>query len=351
MPTLAGCSLGTAFFRLLGVLIFLRLVDLCLAWSGWGGGGHKGSVILGALSQQVQRLGVRERLESAVSAVRGGLVGGAPGGGGEGGGGGGGGGSSEGGPAPGGGAALQGPFWRGPAIEVQGMQYGTELGDADYDGYFEKVLFKDTHGAYPLMIVADIFFHCPTSAVHIISRHYKRSPQAQNFSEMRVALVDEEWGVPSLPLISEGWHVETNYETSAVGIFPYPQARDKGGLCDPNPATRAGHVKVHVQFREASKTFTLAAPVPQPPPVRFSAVAVFSFNNYMLKLWVDYWCVVARALPFFFAAPCVLPRPLSMPQRSPTIVCCCWRCWYSPKHPPLPPFFPTPSLPQEPFGH
>jgi hypothetical protein len=146
--------------------------------------------------------------------------------------------------------------------------------------------------------------------VHVISRYYKRSPQAQNHSEMVVSLVEA--GTGALARLAPGqWHVESNYETSAVGLFPVPSARSAGGLCDPNPATRAPSLAVHVAFREASKTFELAGPPPsQPPHTRFAMVAVFSFNNYMLKLWVDYWCVGflcarARSHP---AAPVPLTR-------------------------------------------
>jgi len=170
------------------------------------------------------------------------------------------------------------------------MQFGTEIGDADYDGYFEKVLFKDTHGAYPLMIVGDIFFHCPTSAVHVISRYYKRSPQAQNHSEMQVVVEDPASG-KHVHLAAEGWYVEDAYETSAVGIFPYPAASGTGGLCDPSQATRATGMLTHVTFKTANKTFLLGPPLPEPPPTRFSMVAVFSFNSYMLQLWVQYWFV------------------------------------------------------------
>ena len=179
-------------------------------------------------------------------------------------------------------------WWRGPALRPQSMQYGTEVGDADYDGYFEKVLFKDTHGAYPLMIVGDIFFHCPTASVHVVSRYYKRSPQAQNHSDMKVEVVDPVTGF-TVPLATQGWYVEDAYETSAVGVFPYAPAAAVGGLCDPNKATRAEGMVAKVTFKTAHKAFTLGPPVPQPPKARFSMVAVFSFNNYMLHLWVQYW--------------------------------------------------------------
>lgn len=192
------------------------------------------------------------------------------------------------------GTTSSGHWWRGPALRPQSMQYGTELGDADYDGYFEKVLFKDTHGAYPLMIVGDIFFHCPTASVHVVSRYYKRSPQAQNHSDMQVEVVDPVTGF-TLPLATQGWYVEDSYETSAVGIFPYAPAAATGGLCDPNKATRAQGMVAKVTFKTAHKAFTLEPPVPQPPKARFAMVAVFSFNNYMLHLWVQYWCVVGRA--------------------------------------------------------
>ena len=267
LPSSWSCTLGTLALRLLGLLLLLRLLDLSLSLASGRTLTHRGgSVILSAVSQRLplllgRSLGAAGQAAAAAAAA----------------------------PPPPAAAPAAGRYWRGPAVTVQSLQYGTELGDADYDGYFEKVLFKDTHGAYPLMIVADIFFHCPTSAVHVISRYYKRSPQAQNFSEMLVAVVEPATGAHT-PLAAQGWHVESNYETSAVGIFPVPAARGPGGLCDPNPATRAPTMQVHVAFREASKTFTLAPPPePQPPPTVFSMVAVFSFNHYMLQLWVDYW--------------------------------------------------------------
>jgi len=191
------------------------------------------------------------------------------------------------------------------------MQYGTELGDADYDGYFEKVLFKETHGAYPLMIVGDIFFHCPTSAIHVVSRYYKRSPHAQNHSEMQVEVDDPTTG-QRVSLIAEGWYVEDAYETSAVGIFPFAAARDTGGLCDPVISTRSQGMVAHVSFKSVNKTFMLTLPASEPPKTRFSMVAVFSFNSYMLPLWVQYWLVRAStSIPFIHLRPPPLPLLLT----------------------------------------
>jgi hypothetical protein len=191
------------------------------------------------------------------------------------------------------GSAPPAAYWRGPALSVQSMQAGVEWGDADYDGYFENHLFKETHGGYPLMIVGDIFFHCPTSAVHVVSRFYVRSPQAQNHSDMVVEVADP---VTGARVALEGeWFVHRDYETSAVGIFPFPRAREAGGLCGAPVAPGAPPpppLRANVTFHEYNASFLLAPPAPQPPPSRFAMCAVFSFNNYMLGVWARYWALL-----------------------------------------------------------
>ena len=192
-------------------------------------------------------------------------------------------------------------FWRGPAIAIQSMQYGTELGDADYDGYFENTLFRDTHGAYPLMIVADIFLHCATSSVHVVSRHYYRSPGAQNFSDRALGGAAEGGG--GGVELKGNWFVYAEYETSAVGIFPYPAAALPGGPCAAPAAgssSAAPQLRARVAFREANATFLLPPTPPQPPPSRFAMCAVFSFNAYMLKLWSRYWALLGIETFYFF---------------------------------------------------
>jgi len=199
-----------------------------------------------------------------------------------------------------GGGAVGAAFWRGPAVTIQSMQAGVEWGDADYDGFFENHLFKETRGGYPLMIVGDIFFHCPTSAVHVVSRYYVRSPQAQNHSDMVVVVEDPATGAR---VALEGqWFVHRDYETSAVGIFPFPQAREAGGLCAPRArgAPPPPPLRAHVAFHAYNSTFLLSPPAPQPPPSRFAMCAVFSFNNYMLGLWTRYWALLGINTFYFF---------------------------------------------------
>lgn len=213
-------------------------------------------------------------------------------------------------------APARGHF-RGPVVTTQSLAFGVEFGDADYDGWFEKGLFPATRGAYPVMIVADIFWHCDRG-LHIISRDYVRTPAARNLSEMAVEIRDARAPGGWRALVADGWFVEREYESSAVGIFrDAARSHRPGGVCDPDPQTRAVGVDVRVSFaprlwavkhfegvragpsqqelppppRSVNKTFSVSA-TRAVPRSRFAMCAIFSFNNYMLRLWTDYWALL-----------------------------------------------------------
>ena len=216
-------------------------------------------------------------------------------------------------------------YFRGPIVTTQSLSFGVEFGDADYDGWFEKGLFPETKGAYPVMIVADIFWHCDRG-LHIISRDYVRTPAARNLSEMVVEIADARAPSGWRELVADGWFVERNYESSAVGIFrDAERSRGKGGVCDPDATTRALGVDVRVTFaprlwdvkhfegvrtgptqqalppppRSANKTFPVSATAAGPRS-RFAMCAIFSFNNYMLRLWTEYWSLLGIGTFYLF---------------------------------------------------
>jgi hypothetical protein len=226
-------------------------------------------------------------------------------------------------------ASAAATYWRGPSVTTHSMQFGVEFGDADYEGWFERGLFSATRGAYPVDIITDAFWHCERG-LHIISRDYKRTPAARNHSEMRVFVADARTE-PSgwRELYAEGWYVEREYESSAVGIFKDDVSFRPGGICSAESA--APSIDVHVSFapanweelgfvgtrpgptrqslplpppREANATFSIA-PMragrgSREAKSRFAMCAIFSFNNYMLRMWADYWSILGVGTFYFF---------------------------------------------------
>ena len=218
-------------------------------------------------------------------------------------------------------------YYRGPAVTTHKMQFGVEFGDADYDGWFEKGLFHDTRGAYPVHIVTDAFWHCERG-LHLISRDYRRTPAARNHTELRAEVRDTSSPSGWRFLELEGWYVETNYESSAVGIF-----RDSMGSrteCTGLNNNQPIDVRVtfapalwEVQFftgervnspnhqslpfpppRDATAIFALKPMIKnrgsRTPHSRFAMCAIFSFNNYMLKMWADYWSLMGVGTFYFY---------------------------------------------------
>ena len=232
-------------------------------------------------------------------------------------------------------------YWRGPSIQTHTLQFGVEFGDSDYDGWFEKGLFKATKGAYPVHIVTDAFWHCERG-LHLISRDYKRTPAARNHSEIRAEIRDVNAPTGWRELTAEGWYVEKEYESSAVGIY-----KDESGLSKMNIGCASGveggvtnandkedsvvAIDVRISFaparwqelyfegvrtgatnqalplpppREANVTFSLNPLVKgqgsRIPQSRFAMCAIFSFNNYMLRMWADYWSLMGIGTFYFY---------------------------------------------------
>jgi hypothetical protein len=173
--------------------------------------------------------------------------------------------------------APRAPF-RALVPNVQ-LQNGTEKGEL-YHPYFEFVLFPPD-GAYPALIVADAFLVCSAPRrVVLMGRHYKRRPD-MNHSLVELYIVDNSTNVRER--LSGSWYETFNYESVAIGSFPY----DGGAAC----ATPGARIRAEIIYGHNSIAFDMAAS-PQPPPSRWAMVAIFSFSRHLLRMWMSYWHVI-----------------------------------------------------------